>query len=456
MGSQAAASLLDLKQEADTTVVNYRCDGPTSRLCEELIPDFVKGVEDRVKSHLDSAYAGKHQKIAVFDLKEDPHEAGMTFQTPSCNLSKGESKTNRLGQSCGAKHCEFHKPNGAVCPICYKPKCPFSKLLATKAARLTQTGGCQYERAWKRGALMQEVLVAQKHVLDQVKRDRFLIIGPGCNSGLKDPEFGKICRTLNGLVAQWTEANDGKSKISCDVSPVGKLEEETPEVLDEEDRRVPKQRACYLNAALTQIQMSVAEAAVCEIFDRAEARWLSNTRPRVDNVVPNTFETAMNTCKDRQDYADCVRREYEAAIEGNFRAVMPEDATYGDKPHPGAPSEDARPLKQPSAGVAGIGALFKCPSNEPDCKTCQNPLTCGAPTHFSNAQLSALWATASFLDAARKNIKLTHPLRSASRAFDPVRGGMSLREPAAQRAPVPVSSPEPSPSPSGLPEPDRP
>lgn len=227
---------------------------------------------------------------------------------------------------------------------------------------------------------------------------------------------------------------------------------------------VNEQLACYLNAAALPLQLAIGQAAICEVFGRAEDRWFSETVKRIDVIPTQVYADAREACQTTQEnqgsHANqaCVRDFYRKRIEEAFRAAMPRKG--------GAILSGAGGRAAPNPNLA------QCPRDAPDCVACDDVIECSAATPWTNAQLGALREAAAYLLAAEKNAHSGGSLLSSARELDyknfaapppSTKGGGTVESggsdlppgarPPGEDAPARRASPAPSPSPSPSPSP---
>ncbi|MGZ3697824.1 MAG: hypothetical protein ACXWP5_06865, partial [Bdellovibrionota bacterium] len=302
---------------------------------------------------------------------------------------------------------------------------------------------CELERAWFRGALIHEVRLARTALLEEIQQTRMLKVGPTCDSGLRNPEFaGVVAATAKELIA-WRQVN-GTRALVCDRLP--QVPQPLASITSVDDPRVPKQAGCHLLGAITAIQEAVAEAAVCEVFARGEKAWLEDDAEDFQITLQLTAQIAAGRCLTAASVTRCMNSLYGSSIGPALKKFT---ADFDDDDFPAPPAGGAL------VAVDAAKSTTQCPLEAPDCKKCEDPISCGTHTPFELAELGALAAFDVDLKAAEsmvQNAALFLPKGpsgpTALSPLTPNATGTSFGLP-------PGVGPSPSPSPSPSPAPTR-
>jgi len=292
---QRATKLSIIEQVGSFLLMRSPCGTPLFTSCGELVTNVSPGVDRQVEAHIEAAYAG-HYLNPFAKNDSEKYAEGMFMQTPICNFFEGEKDDEKCGTHCKITCTKGENINCSVNP-------------AT----------CQKERAWMRGALIHLVRKNKKAVVEEFQQNNRVQLSDRCQAVVQDSKFQALQKDLSLQLEEWVQISQGRP-IECQVE-----EQDDGSFAAQPDPTLPKELACYLNAARTGFETLIAPLLVCEIFARAELDWINGERDSFESY-PNLsakMAVASEACKDKRagsvnGFQKCVQAEYEQSVVKNY------------------------------------------------------------------------------------------------------------------------------------------
>lgn len=343
-------------------LLNIQCDFDWDNC--PVVNAWVDGIKKNTQKMVEQIYAGK-----LPDLSGNP-SSNASMEVPICNRNAGETSTNHLGQSCGKSTCSISQ-TGSQTPT-------------------LDMSSCERERAWARGELIQDIQNALTSVLHEFTVDQLVYIGDRCMSIQVDPDFSYDVTNYNAVNDRWTTVN-GSRHIACDISgdtPFDPAQEsEAQNGIYENDRRIPVQAGCQLNAGLNALGAAIASMSTCEVFSRADIQWNNKGMPAVNGSIGGSISSAIDRCK-QDPSTSCLSSSYGRNIEQGW-----------------ANSSSANP----------VSINLTCVQGAPGC-TCNDISFCGSGSALSRVELFTLNSAVQSLRTASQAMDAAEALMSKTQA----------------------------------------
>jgi hypothetical protein len=250
--SSTATSFQLLDTQSGVTSVRPPCGVGGFLACAEVLSRLKTAIFGQVKTHIDAAYAGK---ILASGGGVVPTEL---IRTPICNLTDkvyggtSEEKDNHLlrdGASCGQ-------------PCTFKCVPPAAGQTDVSCSMLDTGSSCSKERAWIRGAAIQEVWNAYDLVAKEMAAspDHRLSLSSACQVLVQEPQTAQTFAKANAEIVRFRAINQGRP-VSCPTA--------TPSPAAEASRTaVAEQAGCFLASTRAVLESLIATVATCEVFAR--------------------------------------------------------------------------------------------------------------------------------------------------------------------------------------------